>query len=159
MEDNNIKFRWKREFLSNLISFSVVFLLLSVTVILVNQSDKAIIERMNKYQFSNPTLIKPTDEFSVGEQRIAKQFANDTLPGLIQKGLIKKYERHQSGTLLLVVGSLWNERSEFFKKNLLLEIFVHNKVSGYELRTKIIDDKSGKLYAQILPSEKIEFYN
>ncbi len=44
------------------------------------------------------------------ERRIARHFEIDTLPGLMQRGLIKKYERRSIGTLLLVEGKIWKNR-------------------------------------------------
>jgi hypothetical protein len=99
------------------------------------------------------------EESTPDEKRIAKHFIVDTLPGLMQKGLVKKYYRNSSGTSLTVSGKLWRKRSQYFKTSLLTAVFAHNKVSGYELSAKIIDSVSGKLYAQISPSTKIDFYD
>ena len=49
--------------------------------------------------------------------------------------------------------------SKYFKKSLLTEVFVYNKVNDYELSAKIIDSVSGKLYAQISSTAKIDIYD
>jgi len=92
-------------------------------------------------------------------RRIARHFAMDTLPGLMQDGLIKKYERHETVTILLVVGKIWKERSRFFKESLLAEVLVYNKVNGYALETQIVDHHSQRLYAQASSSDKKEFFD
>ena len=106
--------------------------------------------------FSNPQSKK---EISSDEQRIAQQFAIDTLPGLMQKGLIKKYERRESKTLLHVEGSIWKKRSRFFKESLLAEILIYNKVNGYALETMVVDHFSQHIYAQASSQEKKEFFD
>src|SRR5512140_2105771 len=52
-------------------------------------------------------LIRNAQEFTGEERRIARHFALDTLPGLMQRGLIVKLERRHDGTLLHVAGKLW----------------------------------------------------
>jgi hypothetical protein len=47
----------------------------------------------------------------------------------------------------------------FFKQSLLTELFVHNRVNGYGLSTKIMDFCTGKLYASISASAKTELYD
>jgi hypothetical protein len=98
-------------------------------------------------------------EYNYFEKKIADHFTADTLPGLLQKGFIRKYRRDASGTCISVNGNLWKKRSTFFKQNLLAEILVHNKVHGYELSTWIVDSVSGRLYAQISSSAKTDFYD
>ncbi len=93
------------------------------------------------------------------EERIAKHFAEDTLPGLIKKGLIKKYQRTTEETCISVDGGLWNGRSAFFKQSLMKELSVYNTFNGYAVTARIVDSTSGKLYAQIAPSSKIIFYD
>jgi hypothetical protein len=93
------------------------------------------------------------------EKRIARHFAVDTMPGLMQAGLIKKYQRNNKGTCLFVTGNMWIDRSKFFKSCLLTEIYTYNKVNGYGLSTTIMDNVSGKLYAQMSSSAKMDFYD
>jgi hypothetical protein len=93
------------------------------------------------------------------EKRIARHFAVDTMPGLMQAGLLRKYQRTNKGTRLFVTGKMWKARSQFFRTCLLTEVFTYNKVNGYELSTAIIDGISGKLYARISSSAKMEFYD
>jgi hypothetical protein len=98
--------------------------------------------------------VKHTDE-----ERIAKHFAIDTLPWLMKKGVIKKYQRTASGTCIAVNGNLWKCRSRYFKQCLLKEVLVYNTFNGYAVSTQIVDSTSGKLYAQIAPSTKMDFYD
>jgi hypothetical protein len=77
----------------------------------------------------------------------------------MQWGLIKKYERHQTGTLLFVAGKLWSERSRFFKESLLSEVSIYNKVNGYSIETRVVDQCSQHLYALISSLEKKEFFD
>jgi hypothetical protein len=128
-----------------------------MVVVILWQTEKP--ARLHKRQVVYTSLFFSKQECSPDEKRIARHFIVDTLPGLMQKGLVKKYQRNSSGTSLTVSGKLWKERSRYFKTCLLTEVFVHNKVSGYELSAKIIDNVSGKLYAQILPSTKIDLYD
>ncbi len=154
-----IDFRFHKEFLFKLLNLTLTVIGLWVVAILIERSDAAIMEHRCKYQLSFIAPIDLTNDFSNDEQRIAKRFVTDTMPGLMQKGLIKKYERHEFGTSLLVSGKLWKKRSLFFKQSLLTEILIYNEVNGYEVWTQIVDSQSRKLYAQISPSTKIKFYD
>jgi hypothetical protein len=93
------------------------------------------------------------------EHRIAQQFDADTLPGLMRCGLIKKYERRQTGTIVFVSGKVWKERSRFFKESLLLASLVYNKVNGYPLETRIVDCCSQQLYAHAISTDRKEFFD
>jgi hypothetical protein len=136
--------------------FVPLIVLSSIVIIILSQKEKQadVQKRQTAY-----TSFFPNKECNPDEKRIAKHFTADTLPRLMQKGLVKKYRRNSSGTTLAVNGVLWRKRSYYFKTSLLTEILVHNKVYGYEFSTKIIDSVSGKLYAQILPSTKMNFYD
>ena len=98
--------------------------------------------------------VKQTDE-----ERIANHFSADTLPWLLGQGFIKKYERTASGTFIAVNGNLWKYRSRYFKQSLLKEVLVYNTFNGYAVSTQVVDSTSGKLYAQIAPSAKMDFYD
>jgi hypothetical protein len=136
-----------------------LLVLLSIAFIIIWQVEKPTPVYKYKRQFvsTSPLLFKK--ECNPDEERIANYFSVDTLPGLMQKGLIQKYRRNATGTCISVNGTLWKDRSEYFKHGLLKAVFVYNKVKGYELSTKIIDSLSGILYAQISSSAKMEFYN
>jgi hypothetical protein len=153
MQKGNIIFLfWKR-----IARFAPLIVLSFLVVTILWQTQKP--SEPHKRQAAYTSLFFIKEKNTPDEKRIAKHFSVDTLPGLMQKGLIKKYHRNSSGTSLIVCGKLWKERSQYFKTSLLTEVFVHNKVSGYELSAKIIDSVSGKLYAQILPSTKIDLYD
>jgi len=155
MIDKNIKFKLRRR----ICRYTPLFVLLSIAFIIICQVEKPI--PVNKYKhefvFTSPFFSKK--ECSPDEKRIAINFSADTLPGLMQKGLIQKYRRNASGTCIFVNGNLWKGRSEYFRHSLLTEVFVYNKVNDYKLSTKIIDSVSGKLYAQLSSSAKMDFYD
>jgi len=155
MANEHIRFKpWRRFFRCTLLI--VIF---SLIVIIIWQTQKPTPVCQSKQQFVYTSPFFSTKEYNSDEKRIAIHFAADTLPGLMQKGLIQKYQRTASGTSLAVRGGLWRKRSKFFKTSLLREIFVFNKVQGYELSAKIIDSLSGKIYASISPSTKMDFYD
>jgi hypothetical protein len=77
----------------------------------------------------------------------------------MRSGLIKKYARHQTGTILFVSGKVWKERSRFFKESLLLASLVYNKVNGYPLETRIVDCCSQQLYAHAVSADRKEFFD
>jgi hypothetical protein len=155
MEKKNIVLKaWK-------IVLGVVSLCLMVfiTLIVFRQSAKPLSSAKIEIPHSANCPIFANIESNSEEKRVARHFAVDTLPGLMQKGLIHNYQRNALGTCLSVNGKLWKYRSPFFKQSLLREVFVYNKVNGYELSTRIIDSTSGKLYAQISSFAKMDFYD
>ncbi|MGD0591411.1 MAG: hypothetical protein ABSA44_11540 [Bacteroidota bacterium] len=155
MEKKNIVHKaWK-------IILGVVFLCLMVfiTVIVFRQPAKPLSNAKVEIPHSTNCPIFADNESNSEEKRVARHFAVDTLPGLMQKGLIHNYQRNALGTYLSVNGKLWKCRSLFFKQSLLREVFVFNKVNGYGLSTRIIDSTSGKLYARISSSAKMDFYD
>jgi hypothetical protein len=103
--------------------------------------------------------VPEVNEIQPDEQRIARHFEADTLPGLIRRGLVKKYERHLNGTKLFVAGEVWKQRSRFFKESLLAEALVYNKVHGYSLETQVIDHCSLHLYARAVSADRKEFFD
>ena len=136
-----------------------LFVLLSIVFIIIWQDKKSIPDHKDKQQSLGACPFLSNKECKPDEQRIANHFSVDTLPGLMQNGLIEKYGRSAFGTCIAVNGKLWKIRSKYFKKSLLTEVFVYNKVNDYELSAKIIDSVSGKLYAQISSTAKIDIYD
>ncbi len=110
-----------------------------------------------KYSFS----VSHVNEGSVtpDEQRVAQRFVKDTLPGLIRKGLITRYERNPSGTRIVVSGLLWKNRSTFFKQSFMAALLVYDKVEKFHPHARVVDGASGTLYAEISPESKISFYD
>ncbi len=100
-------------------------------------------------------LKKPTGE----EMRIARHFETDTLPGLMQRGLIRRYERRDAGTLLHVEGKIWKKRSRFFQESLLTEVLVYNKVMRFSPVTLVVDSSSQRLYARAISQDQKEFFD
>jgi hypothetical protein len=155
----NKKCVFSQWFLRNLSKLIIGLGLIYIVFIWINQPDLSV-QRSSNYRQS--THIHPaqwTKDVNSDESRIARHFAADTLPGLMQLELVKQYKRHQTGTILFVAGKLWKERSRFFKESLLSEALVYNKVNGYELETRIIDHRSQQLYAKAISADRKEFFD
>ena len=124
-----------------------------------NYSDHAILAKRQSYQSPVSTALPQGLSFANEEVRISNLFAEDTLPRLLQYGLVKRYELTPGRTTLFVNGRMWKHRSGFFKNCLMREILIHNKVNGFSSETHIIDNRSSKLVARISPSHKITLYD
>jgi hypothetical protein len=98
--------------------------------------------------------FRPTPE----EQRVALQFSDTTLPQLTALGLITQYTRSDAETVITVNGSIWKERSAFFHESLLEQISIYNTVHRFALRTRIIDDRTDQLYAEVTSSGRRMIY-
>jgi len=155
MTDGYIKFKLLR----NIFRFAPSFVLFLIVTTIIWQVQKPPAAYQYKRKFTCAPSFFYLKKYSADEKRIAEHFAADTLPGLMRRGLIRKYLRDVSGTSIAVNRNLWKQRSKFFKTSLLTEISVFNKVQGYEISVKIIDDLSGKMYACISPEAKMDFYN
>jgi hypothetical protein len=159
MNPENKKSFFYPRFCGNLIKLIIGLVLIYIVFVWTNQPDSNI-QRTTNHRHSS--LLLPaqwTKDFSRDEDRIAQHFSVDTLPGLMRRGLIKKYERRQTGTILYVAGNIWKTRSRFFKESLLSEALVYNKVNGYELETRIIDHRSLQLYAKAISADRKEFFD
>jgi hypothetical protein len=135
------------------ISFAVAFI--GITVHFIQRHDEQLLNNPSLWGRMNDTLSNTaTDE----EKWIALQFSDTTLPQLRRLGLIKSYTRTEIETVITVSGRIWNERSQFFKESFLEQIFAYNKVNGFPLKTRIIDDKTAQLYAEINPPDQRMIY-
>jgi hypothetical protein len=148
----------KRVF-ANIQSLSELFaiILLAAGVVYVScitVSESHISAKSSQVNSGSIFLLQHTERFSKDERRIAHHFETDTLPGLMRRGLVKKYSRSESGTILQVEGKIWKKRSYFFKESLLTEILVYNKVNGYGFATVIVDNYSNKLYARAFSEDR-----
>jgi hypothetical protein len=154
------KYFFTLKLLSILLNLSVVLCMIYIVYMWTYQTNIVIRREYNASHFTNifPLLQNPK-EFTGDEGRIAQHFTIDTLPGLMQRGLIMKYERHQTGTLLHVAGKLWKERSRFFKESLLAEVLIYNKVNGYAVETLVVDHCSHRVYAHVSSSENKEVFD
>ena len=93
------------------------------------------------------------------EKRVAQNFLKDTIPGLIRRGLITKYERNESGTRIMVSGRVWKKRSQFFKQSFMTALQVYDRLERLQPHARIVDNTSGALYAEISPDSKIALYD
>ena len=139
----------------NLIVYSLALLILGGLWYIYWQRDRSIMEHEYRWRSTMDSLaIHYTDH----EIRVAKKFSDSTLPGLMKKGLIIKYERRQVETVVAVSGKIWKNRSPFFKESFLAQMTIHNKVRGYPTAVRIVDHRSNRLYAQITTSEQKLIY-
>lgn len=60
---------------------------------------------------------------------------------------------------MFVAGKVWQGRSRFFKDSLLSAVLVYNKVHGYALETRIVDNRSQQLYAHAISEDRKEFFD
>jgi hypothetical protein len=130
-----------------------------IYVLYISMIDSGVPAKINPFDSKFLYMPHNSELFSKDELRIARHFAADTLPGLMCRGLIKKYTRHRTGTILQVEGRIWKKRSDFFKESLLTEIAIFNKVNGFSPDTVIVDYKSLKLYARVLSDDEKVIYN
>jgi len=159
MNPENRRFFCTPRFWKNLFKVTVGLGLVFVVYRWAQQSDAGMSVKNDARPYPYVYPFHDKKESTGDEMRIARQFEVDTLPGLMHRGLIHKYQRYQSGTLLYVAGKVWRERSRFFKESLLKELLVYNKVHGYAVETRIVDYRSQRLYAQVLSDERKEFFD
>ena len=139
--------------------YASLIIMLSFVYMILWYDNKATPERAEIQQDHEICPFLSKERFTPDEQRVAKQCSTDTLPELMRKGLIEKYERNTYGTYIAVNGNLWKNRSKFFKQSLMMEVLAYNKVNCFQLSTKVIDSLSSKLYVQISEASKIDFYD
>jgi hypothetical protein len=140
-----------KDLIVGVIAAAVVF----AAVYLIVEWDARVLQHYPAFTANHDTSIfRPTQD----EERIAQQFSDTTLPQLTSLGLIKRYSRTEIETIITVSGRLWRERSAFFKESLLEQIHIYNKVMGFSVQTKIIDDATSVLYAEIIPPDRKNIY-
>jgi hypothetical protein len=159
MNIENKKYFFNQHLLRNLVKLTIGVGFIFIVYVWTDQSDTTLPGNNNHRRSSRLLPIQWTKENISDEYRIAQHFDADTLPGLMRCGLIKKYERHRTGTILYVAGKVWKGRSRFFKESLLLEAVIYNKVNGYALETRIVDDCSQQLYAHAVSEDRKEFFD
>jgi hypothetical protein len=141
------------------IELALCALIIFLIIGLVTHTDNTILAKRPSFQILSNTFFPQGQLFVNDEMRISNLFVEDTLPRLMQYGLVKKYELTQFKTILFVNGKLWKQRSQFFKHCLLTEILIHNKVNGYAPETHIVDNQSRRLFAKITPSDRFAFFD
>ena len=92
------------------------------------------------------------------DKRISRKFVTDTIPRLLQNGLLVRYLALSSSTRLLVHASRWRSRSSFFKASLLLEASIHDKVVGRAVPVEVRDERSGELLACADPPSSLAIF-
>lgn len=143
----------------NIVELIVCVLAIVGMVNLMNRSDQTILARRPSFQtFGNFYAFRGVPS-GADDMRISNLFVEDTLPRLIQYGMVKKYELTQHGTTLSVNGKLWKQTTPFFKNCLLTEILIHNRFNGYAAETHVVDNRSKKLFAAIGPSFAFTFFD
>ena len=149
----------KRVWLKDSLALLFTVGMICLATVFVLRSDKAIIERNKGVRVVPESENQGTATVSDEERNVANVFASDTLPKLIQRGIIKKVERHGAATVISVAGLLWSKRSPFFKESLLKAFLAYHRANDLPLWTRIVDDRTGKLYAEVLPSAQFEVYD
>lgn len=135
----------------NIIVGAIVASLTIATIMLIQRRDEKILSHFYRWGQLNDTVsIAATEQ----ERKTALQFSDTTLPGLKELGLITGFTRTEIETIVTVSGKTWNERSVFFKEQLLDQIFIYNRVNGFAVNTKVVDDETSRLYAQIVPPDQ-----
>jgi hypothetical protein len=159
MNPGNNSSSFLQRFMRNLVKLTIGLGIIYVFYAWTNQPDTSV-AKMSHHRRSAQTVPLPwIKENRNYEWRIARHFEFDTLPGLMRRGLVKKYERHQTGTKLFVAGDMWKKRSRFFMESLLTEVLVYNTVHGYARETQIIDHRSQQLYARAVSADRKEFFD
>ena len=159
MNPQNNNYCCHHRILRNIIKLTIGLGLIYIVYVWTVQSGSPIKGTNNPHRSDHTLPIQWIKGFKSDEHRIAQQFDADTLPGLMRSGLIKKYARHQTGTILFVSGKVWKERSRFFKESLLIASLMYNKVNGYPLETRIVDCCSQRLYAHAISTDRKEFFD
>jgi len=139
----------------NIIAISLAAVFIGITYYFIYRHDEELLNNPARWgRMSDSLANTATDE----EKRIAKQFSDSTLPELKRLGLITTYTQTEIETIITVSGMIWKKRSDFFKKSLLEQIFAYNKVNRFALKTKIVDDATAELYAEITPPDRRAIY-
>jgi len=139
----------------NLIVYSTALIIIVVASFIIWKRDHSIIEHYHRW---NNTIDSSAMYFTAHEIRIAKKFSDSTLPGLQKKGLIVGYNHNHIETIVAVSGKVWKQRSPFFKESFLTQMMIHNRVKGYPTAIRIVDHKTGMLYAQVTSSEQKKIF-
>jgi hypothetical protein len=138
----------------SIVSLAVYFIaviIVAAALYIIGERDRRIVTHDARYRSTMDTAAM---YFSNREIQTANTFSDSTLPALRQLGLIVKYEQHEWETQIVVSGRLWKERSAFFKESFLAHLSVYNRVRGFPVPARIIDDRSGHLLAHITPSDQ-----
>ncbi len=142
--------------LKNIIVYFFAPALLGIAFLLIKQHDDRILGARERNTFpADSSILRLTDD----EMRVAKQFSDSTLPELKQRGLILQYRHTEVETVITVNGRLWIARSQFFKESFLTRLLLYNQASGLSAASKIMDEKNGHLYAQIVPPDQKIIYD
>jgi hypothetical protein len=149
----------RKERAINLFELILCTLIMLGMTVLINRTNNGVLAQRQAFQNSSGGFLPQGKLCDKDEERISNLFVEDTLPRLIQFGLVKKYELTQWQTVLYVNGNMWKQRSQYFKNCLLTEILVHNRINGYSPKTQIIDNHSRRLFAKISPPSTFTFFD
>jgi hypothetical protein len=140
---------------NNLIVYLLAVLTVGLLFYAYYERDREIMNTISRFgNRTDSAVVMSTQE----EKRIAAQFSDSTLPEMKRLGLIISYTRTEIETIITVAGNIWNKRSLFFKESFLTQISIYNKVHGFSVVVKILDDETHQLYAQIVPPDRKEIY-
>ncbi|MFA6469583.1 MAG: hypothetical protein WCW35_11850 [Bacteroidota bacterium] len=139
----------------NIVVYFIAAIAVGTAYYFTAQRDHRIMSRAHHWDAMDDSL---RNHYTQEEKRIAHQFSDSILPQLKELGLIRSYSRTELETVITVSGTIWRDRSLFFKESLLNQLFVYNKVNGFALNTRIIDNESSVVYAEIIPPDRREIY-
>lgn len=139
----------------NILAVSFAAACIGITYYFIHQHDEELLNNSARW---GRTIDSVANSSTAEEKRVALQFSDTTLPQLKRLGLIKSYALTEIETIITVSGKIWNERSLFFKESLLEQIFAYNKVNGFSVKTRIIDETTAQLYAEIIPPDSRMIY-
>lgn len=97
-------------------------------------------------------------KFTVDERTLAEVFSADTLPRMLELGLIKELRRGDVNALLIVDGRLWRARKRETKHQLLVQLRAYNKVHALPTPVQVRDASTKQLLAEISPTAVLSIY-
>ena len=155
MNDTSPHIRW----LGYLFKLFLIIITIRMIYVQIDQPYTKFYQKTDSTHLSLSNPSKIMDGSSNDEKRIAHHFIADTLPGLLRRGLIKKFGQNMFGTQVAVSGKIWKARSPFFKQSFLKALMVYDKVRGVRSRSTVVDSVSGNLYAEILSGDIVQLYD
>jgi hypothetical protein len=141
-----------RSTVKNISIYVFAALFFGTILFVVLQRDKRIVNLWERNKTIADSIYTTADE-----RTTARQFSDTILPALKQKGLIISYEKNEIHTIITVSGTMWKERSQFFKENFLTSVVTYNKAHGFSESVTLVDS-SGHLFAKVIPPGRKELY-
>ena len=140
--------------IKNIFIFSFAGIAFGIIAYLFLQRDKEIVDLWDRNKYTTDSIYT-----SPADRKSAQQFSDTILPALKQKGLVISLEQTEMQTVITVSGTLWKQRSLFFKENFLTRMMIYNRVRGFSIKiVMVVDGENGETYARIIPPGRKELY-